>query len=183
MEPGRLKIYNEASGQWEYVAPGLIGPSGPTGPQGTAGTNGTNGVTGATGPQGTTGATGPQGTTGNQGFTGPQGATGPMYSVTVSSTTSGSSLTPASASYDMYAYTALASNLTINAPTGTTNGKKLMLRIKDNGTSRTLTWNAIYAPIGVELPTSTTAGKTHYFGFIYNSATVKWDCIAVAVEG
>ena len=127
-------------------------------------------------------APGIQGATGPQGSSGPSGATGPMYSVTVSSATTATSVTPASATYDMYAYTALASNLTIAAPTGTVNGKKLMFRIKDNGTSRTLTWNAIYRPIGLELPTSTTAGKVHYIGFIYNAAETKWDCIAASVQ-
>lgn len=173
MTAGRLKVWNYVTGQWEYVSPGLMGPTGPTGTQG------------ATGPQGNTGSTGPQG---NQGFTGPtgntgaQGPTGPVYSATVSSTTSASSLTPAAASFDMYAYTALAANLTINSPSGAANGKRLMFRIKDNGTTRTLTWNAVFRAVGVDMPTSTTPSKVHYIGFIYNSAETKWDCIAATVQ-
>ena len=146
MPPGRLKIYNETSGEWEYVAPGIQG---------------------ATGPQGATGV---------------QGSTGPAYTISVSSTTSASSLTPNATNFDMYAYTALAADLTINAPSGAADGKRLMFRVKDNGTSRTLTWNAIYASAGPGLPTSTTAGKTTYVGLIYNSASSKWDCIAVSTE-
>lgn len=101
----------------------------------------------------------------------------------VSSTASGSTLTPTVASFDQYAYTALAANLTINAPTGTpVNGNKLIFRIKDNGTSRTLTWNAAYRAVGVDLPTATVVGKTLYVGAIYNAADTKWDVIAVAQE-
>ena len=101
----------------------------------------------------------------------------------VSSTTSGSSLTPTIASYDQYVYTALAANLTINAPTGTpVDGNKLLFRIKDNGTARTLTWDAIFRAIGVTLPTTTVASKTMYVGAVYNAAETKWDIIAVTKE-
>ncbi len=95
--------------------------------------------------------------------------------VTVTSTASAASLTPASTG-EVYAYTALASNLTINAPTGATDGSKLMFRFRDDSTSRTLTWNAVFN--GPMLPTATTVGKTHYIGVMYNSSTSKWDCIA-----
>ena len=101
----------------------------------------------------------------------------------VSSAASASSLTPTIASFDQYVYTALADNLTINAPTGTpVVGNKLLFAIKDNGTSRTLTWNAAFAPVGVTLPAATTAGKWTYVGCIYNASATRWDGIAVAVE-
>lgn len=101
----------------------------------------------------------------------------------VSSTTSASSLTPTIASYDQYIYTALAANLTINAPTGTpVNGNKLLFAIKDNGTSRTLTWNAAFAAAGIAMPTLTTVSKWHYIGFIYNATADKWHCIAATKE-
>ena len=101
----------------------------------------------------------------------------------VSSTASGSSLTPDASSYDMYAYTALAANLTINAPTGSpVDGQRMLFRIKDNGTSRTLTWNAIFRNIGVTVPTATVVSKTLYVGVIYNAADTKWDITAVTME-
>lgn len=101
----------------------------------------------------------------------------------VYSTTSAASLTPTVASYDQYIYTALTVNLTINAPAGTpVNGNKLLFAIKDSGTSRTLAWNAAFAPVGIDMPTSTTAGKWHYVGFIYNAAAAKWHCIAATEE-
>jgi len=92
-------------------------------------------------------------------------------------------LTPDVSVGDIYAYTALASALTINAPTGTpTNGEKLMFRLLDNGTSRALTWNATYTVIGVTLPTATTISKTTYVGCIYNANNTRWDVIAVTTQ-
>ena len=102
--------------------------------------------------------------------------------LTVRSTTSNATLTPASDD-TQYIVTALAVNATISAPSGTpVNGHKLLLRIKDNGTSRTLTWNAIYRALGVTLHTATTASKVLYIGCSYNSTAVKWDVIAVSEE-
>lgn len=93
------------------------------------------------------------------------------------------SLTPDISLKDVYAYTALASALTIDAPIGTPlNGNKLLFRLLDNGTSRALTWNATYTVIGVTLPTSTTAGKTTYVGCIYNADNTRWDVIAVTTQ-
>lgn len=101
----------------------------------------------------------------------------------VTSAASASTLTPSIASADVYAYTALAAGLTINAPTGTPlDGDKLIFRILDNGTSQTLTWNATYTVIGVTLPTATTASKTVYVGCIYNANNTRWDVIAVATQ-
>jgi hypothetical protein len=92
-------------------------------------------------------------------------------------------LTPDVSVGDIYAYTALASALTINAPIGTpTNGEKLIFRLLDNGTGRALTWNATYTVIGVTLPTTTTASKTTYVGCIYNANNTRWDVIAVTTQ-
>jgi hypothetical protein len=79
--------------------------------------------------------------------------------------------------------TALAANLTIAAPTGTpVQMQPLILRIKDNGTAQTLTWNAIFRAIGVTLPTTTVISKTLYVGFLYNATDNKWDCVLVRQE-
>jgi len=81
---------------------------------------------------------------------------------------------------DQSIITAQAEGLTIGVPTGTpVEGRKLIIRIKDNGTNRALTWNAIFEVIGVTLPTTTTANKTIYVGLIYNGTSTKWDVIAV----
>ena len=96
--------------------------------------------------------------------------------------TTGTSVTPDISSYDQYNWTALASNFTFNAPTGTpVNGNKLMFRITPSGTP-TLTWNATYTPIGVTLPTTTTSGKTVYVGCIYNADLTRWEVVAVSIQ-
>ena len=82
-----------------------------------------------------------------------------------------------------YQLTALAAAAEFAAPSGTpANGNILRIRIKDDGTGRALTYNAIYRAVGITLPTTTTASKTLYIGAIYNSADSKWDCVATTEE-
>ncbi len=102
----------------------------------------------------------------------------------ITTTTSSSTPTPTGGSLrNFFTVTALATNPTFAAPSGTpANGHQLLIRIKDNGTGRTLAWNAIYRSVAATLPTSTTASKTSYVGFKYNSADSKWDCIAYGQE-
>jgi hypothetical protein len=79
--------------------------------------------------------------------------------------------------------TALAAAAEFQEPSGTpANGNTLIIRVTDDGTARALTYDAIYQGIGVDLPSTTTASKTIYMGFIYNSTAVKWDCLAVSEE-
>lgn len=100
-------------------------------------------------------------------------------------TTDASSATPApnADTTDIHKITALAETATIGTPTGTpTDGQTLIISIKDNGTARALSWNAIYKAIGVELPTTTIVNKTLYIGMIYNETDSKWDVVAVSQE-
>lgn len=91
--------------------------------------------------------------------------------------------TPDVSTADVYALTALGAAAEFQIPAGTpTQGQTLIIRIKDDGTGRALTYNAIYRAIGVTLPTTTVANKTHYIGMIYNSTDTKWDCLAVLAE-
>ena len=100
-----------------------------------------------------------------------------------SSTTSTATLTPDISVADQYNLTAQAVGLTVAAPTGSPiDGNKLIIRILDNGTPRTITWNATYTVIGPTLPTTTTANKMVYVGCIYNSANTRWDVIALATQ-
>jgi hypothetical protein len=116
-------------------------------------------------------------------YTGTETLTNKRIDPRVTSAASASSLTPSVATADVYAYTALAAGLAINAPTGTpVDGDKLIFRILDNGTSQTLTWDATYTVIGVTLPTATTASKTTYVGCIYNANNTRWDVIAVTTQ-
>lgn len=105
------------------------------------------------------------------------------YNPRISSAASASSLTPDISVADQYAFTALAADLTINAPIGTPlDGNKLIIRIRDNGTARALSWNAAYVPNGVLLPTGTSANKNVYIGCIYNGSTTVWDVVAVTQQ-
>jgi hypothetical protein len=117
-------------------------------------------------------------------YTGTETLTNKRIDPRVTSAASASSLTPDISASDVYAYTALAVGLTINAPTGTpVDGDKLMFRILDNGTSRSLTWaSPTYTAIGVTLPTVTTINKTTYVGCIYNANNTRWDVIAVTTQ-
>jgi len=82
---------------------------------------------------------------------------------------------------DVFTINEQAASLTIAAPTGGTPAecRPLIFRIKDNGISRSISWNAIYRPVGVTLPTATVAGKTLYVGFLYNAYLISWDCVLV----
>jgi len=116
-------------------------------------------------------------------YTGTETLTNKRIDPRVVSAASASTLTPSIATADIYAYTALAAGLTINAPTGTpVDGDKLIFRLLDNGTIRALTWNATYTAIGVTLPTTTTASKTTYVGCIYNANNTRWDVVAVSTQ-
>jgi Collagen triple helix repeat (20 copies) len=75
---------------------GDTGATGPQGPKGDTGATGATGPQGATGPKGDTGATGPQGPTGPTGATGaqgPKGDPGTAATISIGTTTTGS--TPA----------------------------------------------------------------------------------------
>lgn len=79
--------------------------------------------------------------------------------------------------------TALAEASELQAPSGTpANGNKLIVRIKDDGTARALTYNAIYSGIVDTLPATTTISKVLYMGFIYNSTITKWEMVALTEE-
>lgn len=99
---------------------------------------------------------------------------------------SAATITPTGDSSDQYTVTALATAATIAAPSGTpTDGQKLVIRIKDNGTARALTWtttSGAYRAVGVTLPTTTVISKVVYIGCIYNSQDTFWDVIAVAQQ-
>lgn len=73
--------------------------------------------------------------------------------------------------------TALANDLTFNAPTGLTDGQLVLIRIKATGSSRALTWNgafgAIAGPTAVALPTTVTTTAFATMQFIFNSTDNK----------
>jgi len=101
--------------------------------------------------------------------------------------TTATTITPTSATADIYEVTALASNTTIAIPSGSpVDGQKLTLRFTSNGTGGwTFTWTTSaggYRVIGTTLPTTIVASKTIYVGCIYNSAAAFWDVVAVGTQ-
>lgn len=100
----------------------------------------------------------------------------------IQAVTSSATVTP-TFSNDMVKITAQAAALNLANPTGTAvAGKKLVIRIKDNGTARAITYGTQYRAIGVTLPTTTVISKTLYLALIYNSDDTKWDVVGVNQE-
>lgn len=103
--------------------------------------------------------------------------------------TTASSATPAinTDTTDQFNITALAVAITsmTTSLTGTpADGQKLLIRIKDNGTARAITWGTSFVSSGsATLLATTVISKTHLIGLIYDSVTAKWVCQAVDATG
>jgi hypothetical protein len=83
---------------------------------------------------------------------------------------------------DQYQLTAIANATTFTVTWTPVNGRSIIIRLKDAWVAKALTWDSVFRAIGVTLPTTTVANKTHYIGVKYNSADSKWDVLAVWVE-
>ncbi len=86
---------------------------------------------------------------------------------------------------DAVTITALATAITSMTTnlTGTPNNfDELIIRIKDNGTARAITWGSSFEAKGVALPTTTVISKVLTVAFIYDSVTSKWGCVGSAQE-
>lgn len=96
--------------------------------------------------------------------------------------TSASSYTPNIDNYDGTTFSALAANLTINAPTGTpTDGQEYWMRIKSDATPRTLSFTTgagAFRAGDAALPVITVASKTMYCGFKYHATDNRYDLVA-----
>lgn len=115
-------------------------------------------------------------------MTGTQTLTNKRITKRIGTTASSATPTPDGDANDQYNVTALAAGATFGAPTGTpTDGQELLIRVKDNGTARTLAWNAIYrAGTDFALPATTVISKTIYVHFTYNAADTKWDATGLS---
>lgn len=104
----------------------------------------------------------------------------PLGQTKTNTITSAATITPNSDITDTYEVTALAVAATVAQPSGTpVNNQKLLLKIKDNGTAQTITWDAQYRAVNLTLPTTTVANKVLYVGCIYNATDSYWDVLAV----
>lgn len=86
---------------------------------------------------------------------------------------------------DAVTITTLATNITsftTNLSGTPNNFDELIIRIKDDGTARTLAWGASFEAKGVALPTTTVISKVLTVKFIYDSVTSKWGCVASSQE-
>jgi hypothetical protein len=100
----------------------------------------------------------------------------------VQSVVSSATVTPVFGN-DLVVITAQAAGLTLANPTGTwVQGKDLVIRIKDNGTPRSIGYGGKYRAIGVTSPTTTVANKTTYLGIVYNSTDDTFDIIGVTTQ-
>jgi hypothetical protein len=160
--------------------------------------NHTDWVFSLAGERGAIGAGGPAGPAGNDGQGVPVGGSINQVLAKNSSTnfdtswvdrTKNTSITTSAAptpnvnTTDVYTVTALDTNATFGAPTGTpVDGQALVIRVKDDGTPRTLAYNAVYRSVGASVPLITVASKWLYLGMIYNATNTKWDIIAAVVE-
>jgi hypothetical protein len=85
--------------------------------------------------------------------------------------------------YNFVDVAAIAQNFTIANPTGTpVNMQKLLYRIKDDGTARTIDYGDQFQSRGIIKPTTTIAGKYTTMLFIRNTATSTWDLIGLDQE-
>ncbi len=102
--------------------------------------------------------------------------------VSVQSVASSSTVTP-TFSNDAVKITAQAAALTLANPTGTPiDMAGMVIRIKDNGTARSISYGTQYRAIGVTLPITTVVGKTVYLAMVYNSEDTTWDVVAVGQQ-
>lgn len=100
----------------------------------------------------------------------------------IQSVASAATVTPTFAD-DLVVITTQAVALSIANPTGTAiPGLGMVIRLKDNGTARAITWGSQYRGIGVTLPSTTVAGKTTYVAAIYNATDTTWDVVAVGTQ-
>jgi hypothetical protein len=88
--------------------------------------------------------------------------------------------------YDQFNVTALATEIVGFTVTGTpSDGQKLLVRIKDNGTASRVTWGSStfsYSGTAALLGT-TVASRTHLSGFIYDAAAARWVCVGSDAAG
>lgn len=100
----------------------------------------------------------------------------------VQTVASSATVTPTSKN-DLVVITAQAVGLTIANPIGTMiQGQSLMIRIKDNGTARSIAFGANYRAIGITLPTTTVVNKIMYLGCIWNATDTKFDIVGLNNE-
>jgi hypothetical protein len=140
-------------------------------------------------PDGTLSVVGDTATLAFPTFTGAETLTNKRITSRVAVDDTAASVTPNCALYDQYVYTALAEALIIAAPScpsaPPTDGQVLLLTIKDDGTSRGLTWTGgaggFVKEHAVQFPTSTPVGEWISLQVRYNASTTHWSAVGSTV--
>lgn len=131
-------------------------------------------------------------------FAGPGGSTAPTNLGSILSTgfsvrhaprvgTVASAAAPAinTDNFDLFSITAQAAaitSMTTNLTGTPVNGQTLVVRIKDNGTARAITWGAKFASGGVALPTTTVVNKVLRVAVEYDTVPALWRTTSVLQE-
>lgn len=101
----------------------------------------------------------------------------------VQTVVSAATVTPNLDTDDVIIITAQAAGLTIANPTGTKReGYPFMIRIKDNGTARAISFGTEYRQMEVTLPTTTVISKYLYLQCVVNVTDTKIDVVSVVNE-
>jgi len=100
----------------------------------------------------------------------------------IQSVSSASTVTPTFKN-DEVKITALAAACQLLNWTGlAAEGWGIVVRIKDNGTARALTYDTKYRAMGTALPSTTIINKTLYLAFVYNLTDDKFDLVSATQE-
>lgn len=100
----------------------------------------------------------------------------------IQSVTNAATITPREKD-DCIDITAIAQAFTIANPLGNAhNFDKLLIRVKDNGTARAITWGSAYAAGANPLPTTTVLSKVLVMGFMYETGSSVWRLVGIDQE-
>lgn len=101
----------------------------------------------------------------------------------VQAVVSSATVTPNASNDDGVAVSAQAADITFANPSGTpTEFQTMIIRIKDNGTARLISFGTKYRAMGTALPTTTVISQLLYMVFEYHLADDKWDLLSAAQQ-
>ena len=177
---GTVNLASQVTG----TLPVANGGSGATTLTGILKGNGTSAFTAVTAPSGTIVGTSDTQTLTNKTLTAPTINTptfGDRIIEKVVALTDGANISTDASLGNIFTVT-LGGNRTLDNPTNSTDGQRIIYKFKQDGTgSRTITFGSNFrGSTDVALPTlTTTAAYVDYIAFIYDSSVTKWNALAV----